>query len=318
MDAATHKRHVLFTHLSPCSSMSNPFKLRQWALMAALSQAAVPALAQDTLSRIASSGELRLGHREKSLPFSYKDSASGKVQGYTVDICLQIFEEIKKELKRPDLRVNYLLVDGKNRITDVKNNVVDLECGGTANTAARQKEIAFSHHIFVASSAFLVRKSSNIKTLDDLQGKKIAVQGKTTNENLLRANERTFNRKFNYVLVESTLDAVNALAKGEADAAFADDAGIWIPLTRLGKSMDDYHFLEKRLSVEPYSIGLRKDDPKFKELVDRVTRRMIQNGEMAALYKKWFSSEQGTLPISIFMKEALRRPSDIGVEQIAF
>ena len=279
--------------------------------MAALSQAAVPTLAQDTLSRIASSGELRLGHREKSLPFSYKDSASGKVQGYTVDICLQIFEEIKKELKRPDLRVNYLLVDGKNRITDVKNNVVDLECGGTANTAARQKEIAFSHHIFVASSAFLVRKSSNIKTLDDLQGK-------TTHENLLRANERTFNRKFNYVLVESTLDAVNALAKGEADAAFADDAGIWIPLTRLGKSMDDYHFLEKRLSVEPYSIGLRKDDPKFKELVDRVTRRMIQNGEMAALYKKWFSSEQGTLPISIFMKEALRRPSDIGVEQIAF
>lgn len=70
--------------------------------------------------------------------------------------------------------------------------------------------------------------------------------------------------------------------------------------------------------MEPYSIGLRKDDPKFKELVDRVTRRMIQNGEMAALYKKWFSSEQGTLPISIFMKEALRRPSDIGVEQIAF
>lgn len=298
--------------------MSTSSKLRQWALMAALTLAAVPALAQDTLSRIASSGELRLGHREKSLPFSYKDSASGKVQGYTVDICLQIFEEIKKDLKRPDLRVNYLLVDGKNRITDVKNNVVDLECGGTANTAARQKEIAFSHHIFVASSAFLVRKSSNIKTLDDLQGKKIAVQGKTTNENLLRANERTFNRKFNYVLVESTLDAVNALAKGEADAAFADDAGIWIPLTRLGKSMDDYHFLEKRLSVEPYSIGLRKDDPKFKELVDRVTRRMIQNGEMAALYKKWFSSEQGTLPISIFMKEALRRPSDIGVEQIAF
>ncbi len=265
----------------------NLFKLRQWALMAALSLAAVPALAQDTPSRIASSGELRLGHREKSLPFSYKDSASGKVQGYTVDICLQIFEEIEKELKRPDLRVNYLLVDGRNRITDVKNNVVDLECGGTANTPARQKEIAFATHIFVASSAFLVRNSSNIKTLDDLQGKKIAVQGKTTNENLLRANQRTFNRKFNYVLVESTLDAVNALAKGEADAAFPDATGIWIPLTRLGKSMDDYHFLEKRLSVEPYKrIGLRKDDPQFKELVDRVTRRVIQNGEMAALYKK--------------------------------
>lgn len=292
--------------------------LRHLALMAALLLANAPTWAEDTLARIASSGELRLGHREKSLPFSYKDASSGKVQGYTVDICLQIFEEIKKELKRPDLKLKYLLVDGKNRISDVKDNVVDLECGGTANTAARQKEIAFSHHIFVASSAFLVRKNSGIKTLDDLQNKKIAVQGKTTNENLLKANERTFNRKFDYVPVESTLDAVNALAKGEADAAFADDAGIWIPLTRLGKSMDDYLFLEKRLSVEPYSIGLRRNDPKFKELVDRVTRRMIQGGEMTVLYKRWFSSDQGTLPMSIFMKEALRRPSDIGVEQIAF
>lgn len=292
--------------------------LRHGALMAALLLANAPVWAEDTLARIASAGELRLGHREKSLPFSYKDATSGKVQGYTVDICLQIYEEIKKELKRPDLKLKYLLVDGKNRISDVKDNVVDLECGGTANTAARQKEISFSHHIFVASSAFLVRKNSGIKTLDDLQNKKIAVQGKTTNENLLKANERTFNRKFEYVPVESTLDAVNALAKGQADAAFADDAGIWIPLTRLGKSMDDYVFLEKRLSVEPYSIGLRRDDPKFKELVDRVTRRMIQGGEMTTLYKKWFSAEQGTLPMSIFMKEALRRPSDIGVEQIAF
>ncbi|CAN7534792.1 amino acid ABC transporter substrate-binding protein [Acidovorax sp. LjRoot118] len=298
--------------------MKSVSMLRHVALMAALLLANAPAWAEDTLARIASSGELRLGHREKSLPFSYKDAASGKVQGYTVDICLQIYEEIKKELKRPDLKLKYLLVDGKNRISDVKDNVVDLECGGTANTAARQKEISFSHHIFVASSAFLVRKNSGIKTLDDLQNKKIAVQGKTTNENLLKANERTFNRKFNYVAVDSTLDAVNALAKGEADAAFADDAGIWIPLTRLGKSMDDYQFLDKRLSVEPYSIGLRREDPKFKELVDRVTRRMIQGGEMLTLYKRWFSSDQGTLPMSIFMKEALRRPSDIGVEQIAF
>ena len=298
--------------------MKSVSMLRRAALMAALVLANAPAWAEDTLARIASSGELRLGHREKSLPFSYKDATSGKVQGYTVDICLQIYEEIKKELKRPDLKLKYLLVDGKNRISDVKDNVVDLECGGTANTAARQKEIAFSHHIFVASSAFLVRKNSGIKTLDDLQNKKIAVQGKTTNENLLKANERTFNRKFNYVAVDSTLDAVNALAKGEADAAFADDAGIWIPLTRLGKSMDDYQFLDKRLSVEPYSIGLRREDPKFKELVDRVTRRMIQGGEMLTLYKRWFSSDQGTLPMSIFMKEALRRPSDIGVEQIAF
>ncbi|KQB57623.1 MAG: glutamine-binding protein [Burkholderiales bacterium RIFCSPHIGHO2_01_FULL_64_960] len=276
------------------------------------------AWAQDTLTHIAKTGELRMGHREASHPFSYKDPATGQVRGYSVDICTKIYEELKKELKRPDLRLTYVLVDGKNRLADLKNNVVDLECGTTTNTLERQKEVAFSHHIFIATTAFLVRKDSGIKTVDDLNGKRIAVERKTTNDGLLATNERTYHRKFIYVPVDSTAQGLDALTRREADAVFADDAGLWSPMTRLGKAMGDYQFLEKRLSVEPYSIGLRRQDPRFKELVDQVTRRLIQTGEMAALYKKWFHSDQGTLPMSVFMREALKRPSDVGVEQIAF
>ncbi len=292
--------------------------LRALALVLAISSTPLGAWAQDTLARVAKSGELRLGHRENSRPFSFKDPASGQVRGYSVDICTKVYEELKKELKRPDLRLTFVPVDGKNRLTDVKSGAVDLECGTTTNTQERQKEVAFSHHIFIATTAFLVRKDSGIRTLDDLQGKRIAVERKTTNDSLLSANERTFHRKFTYVLVDSAEQGLAALTKGEADAVFADDAGLWSPMTRLGKAMANYHFLEKRLSVEPYSIGLRRQDPRFKELVDRVTRRMIQTGEMSALYTKWFNSDQGTLPMSIFMREALKRPSDVGVEQIAF
>ena len=292
--------------------------LRALLLILPLSCMSPGAWAQDTLTHIAKTGELRLGHREASHPFSYKDPATGQVRGYSVDICTKIYEELKKELKRPDLRLTYVLVDGKNRLADLKNNVVDLECGTTTNTLERQKEVAFSHHIFIATTAFLVRKDSGIKTVDDLNGKRIAVERKTTNDGLLATNERTYHRKFIYVPVDSTAQGLDALTRREADAVFADDAGLWSPMTRLGKAMGDYQFLEKRLSVEPYSIGLRMQDPRFKALVDQVTRRLIQTGEMAALYKKWFHSDQGTLPMSVFMREALKRPSDVGVEQIAF
>lgn len=292
--------------------------LRALLLILPLSCMSPGAWAQDTLTHIAKTGELRLGHREASHPFSYKDPATGQVRGYSVDICTKIYEELKKELKRPDLRLTYVLVDGKNRLADLKNNVVDLECGTTTNTLERQKEVAFSHHIFIATTAFLVRKDSGIKTVDDLNGKRIAVERKTTNDGLLATNERTYHRKFIYVPVDSTAQGLDALTRREADAVFADDAGLWSPMTRLGKAMGDYQFLEKRLSVEPYSIGLRRQDPRFKELVDQVTRRLIQTGEMAALYKKWFHSDQGTLPMSVFMREALKRPSDVGVEQITF
>lgn len=292
--------------------------LRALLLILPLSCMSPGAWAQDTLTHISKTGELRLGHREASHPFSYKDPATRQVRGYSVDICTRIYEELKKELKRPDLRLTYVLVDGKSRLADLKNNVVDLECGTTTNTLERQKEVAFSHHIFIATTAFLVRKDSGIKTVDDLNGKRIAVERKTTNDGLLATNERTYHRKFIYVPVDSTAQGLDALTRREADAVFADDAGLWSPMTRLGKAMGDYQFLEKRLSVEPYSIGLRRQDPRFKELVDQVTRRLIQTGEMAALYKKWFHSDQGTLPMSVFMREALKRPSDVGVEQIAF
>jgi len=276
------------------------------------------ALAQDTLSRIAKSGEFRLGHREDSQPFSFKDPSTGQVRGYSVDICTQIFEDVKKELKRPDLRLTFVQVDGKNRLSDLKNNVVDVECGTTTNTHARQQEVSFSHHIFYASTVFLVRKSAGIHTLDDLQGKRIAVERQTTNDDLLKANERAHNRKFTYVLVGSAEQAFHALTSGHADAAFADDASLWAPQTGLGKAMADYHFLAKHLSVEPYSIGLRRQDPRFKDVVDHTTRRLALSGETAALYRKWFTSEQGMLPMSVFLREALKRPSDLGVEQIAF
>ena len=292
--------------------------LRALLLILPLSCMSPGAWAQDTLTHIAKTGELRLGHREASHPFSYKDPATGQVRGYSVDICTKIYEELKKELKRPDLRLTYVLVDGKNRLADLKNNLVDLECGTTTNTLERQKEVAFSHHIFIATTAFLVRKDSGIKTVDDLNGKRIAVERKTTNDGLLATNERTYHRKFISVPVDSTAQGLDALTRREADAVFADDAGLWSPMTRLGKAMGDYQFLEKRLSVEPYSIGLRRQDPRFKELVDQVTRRLIQTGEMAALYKKWFHTDQGTLPMSVFMRDALKRPSDVGVEQIAF
>lgn len=298
--------------------MHHSFLLRRLLPLVAVFCAAPSALAEDTLLRIAKSGEFRLGHRENSQPFSFKDPATGQVRGYSVDICTQIYEDVKKELKRPDLRLTYVQVDGKNRLSDLKNHVVDVECGTTTNTQARKQEVAFSHHIFYASTVFLVRKDSGIHTLDDLQGKRIAVERQTTNDDLLKANERAHHRKFTYVLVDSAEQALHALTSGKADAAFADDASLWSPKTRLGKAMADYHFLNKHLSVEPYSIGLRRQDPRFKELVDHTTRRLAQSGETAALYRKWFTTEQGMLPMSVFLREALKRPSDLGVEQIAF
>ncbi|MCI5070901.1 MAG: amino acid ABC transporter substrate-binding protein, partial [Acidovorax sp.] len=60
--------------------------LRTLVLTLPLSFAHLSAWSQDTLSQVAKTGEFRLGHREKSHPFSFKDPATGQVHGYSVDI----------------------------------------------------------------------------------------------------------------------------------------------------------------------------------------------------------------------------------------
>eukprot|EP01041_Mallomonas_annulata_P034658 gene34658-57474_t len=60
-----------------------------------------------------------------------------------------------------------------NRIPLMANGTIDLECGSATNNAERQKQVAFAPTMFVVANKLLVKKSSGIKSLADLSGKKL-------------------------------------------------------------------------------------------------------------------------------------------------
>ena len=58
------------------------------------------AMSQDltgTLKKIKETGQVTIGHRDASVPFSYYDDKQ-QVVGYAQDICMFIVNEIKSEL----------------------------------------------------------------------------------------------------------------------------------------------------------------------------------------------------------------------------
>src|SRR6202795_1467422 len=142
-----------------------------------------PALAQDltgTLKKIKDTGTITFGHRESSVPFSYYDD-NQKVIGYAMDLCDRIADAVKKELKLDKLEVKLNPVTSATRIPLIGNGTVDLECGSTTNNLERQKQVSFTITHFVTRNRFLSKKSSNIKTLNDLKGKTIVSTAGTTN-----------------------------------------------------------------------------------------------------------------------------------------
>ena len=68
--------------------------------LAAAAQAQAPA---GTLQRIKETGEIRIGHRDVSVPFSYLTD-DGKPIGFFIDICNRVVDTIKADLKQ-DVKV---------------------------------------------------------------------------------------------------------------------------------------------------------------------------------------------------------------------
>ena len=77
--------------------------------------------------------------------------------------------------------------------------------------------------------------------------------------------------------------------------------------------------LAENFGFEPYGMGMRREDPEFKKLVDETLVGMMKSGEMERLYNKWFMSPippdniNLQMPMSEMLQDLLRNPSDSGI-----
>jgi glutamate/aspartate transport system substrate-binding protein len=261
----------------------------------------------DTLKRVRDSATLTIGVREASVPFSYVDTQK-QPQGYSVDLCLRVADAIKTELKLPRLDVRFVPVTSSNRIAMVKDGKVDLECGSTTNTRDRQKDVAFAYTTFVAGIKMLARKSSNIGSIEDLRGKTVVVTKGTTSEKMLKQMNEDRVLKLSILEAKDHDESFAAVAAGRAVAFPMDDVLLYGLISKAAQP-DEFAVVGKFLSVEPYAIMLRKDEPAFERIVDRTLNEMFQSGEIRRIYARWFSTKELTVPMNQYLKEAFVVPN---------
>ena len=77
-----------------------------------------------TMLRLKETGEIRVGHRDVSVPFSYLTD-EGKPIGFFMDICSKVVENIKAELKQ-DIKVVYRPVTLSTQIPLLQNCVINV------------------------------------------------------------------------------------------------------------------------------------------------------------------------------------------------
>ena len=154
----------------------------------------------------------------------------------------------------------------------------------------------------------LAKKSSNIGGVDDLRGKTVVVTKGTTSEKMMR--EMNDDRVLHLTILEAKdhNESFAAVADGRAVAFPMDDVLLYGLISKASKP-DDFAVVGKYLSVEPYAIMLRKDDPAFERFVDRTLIELFQNGEVRRAYTRWFETKDLTVPMNQYLKEAFAVPN---------
>jgi ABC-type amino acid transport substrate-binding protein len=143
-----------------------------------------PAIAADlegTLKKIKSANSIAIGYRDSSRPFSFTGD-DGKPAGYSVDICNRIVTSIAKELSIPNLQAKWVKVTVADRMQLLNNGTIDLECGSTTASLARQEQVDFSLLTFVDGGSLLVTDASGIRGVSTIGGKRVAIIPGTTTE----------------------------------------------------------------------------------------------------------------------------------------
>jgi glutamate/aspartate transport system substrate-binding protein len=239
-----------------------------------------------TLKKIADRGAIVIGHREASVPFSYLDQ-NQKPIGFSVDLCLKIADAVKEELKKPDIKVNYVPVTPQTRFALLANGTVDLECGSTTNTFSRQSQAAFTFTTFITGTKLLVRKNSGIKSVDDLGGKTLVVLPGTTNEQALKAYIEQKKMNTRIINVREHAEALLAMETDRADAYGSDDVLLYGSRAR-AKNPDQYVVVGEFLTFDPYAIMIPRNDSGFATVADKAIGKMFRDGSFMQAYKKWF------------------------------
>jgi len=246
---------------------------------------------EGTLAKVDATGAITLGYREASFPLSYLSKA-GPI-GYSIDLCLAVVDEIKREIDKQEVQIRYKPVTPETRMQAVKTGEIDLECGSTTANKERAKEVAFSPIMYITGTKLMVKRKSGYRSYRNLAGKVVVVTAGTTNEAALKSLNEKNMLGINIISARDHEESYNLVATGKADAFATDDVLLYGLIAR-HKADADLMVVGEFLSFDPYGLMFRKDDPQMAEAVRRSFENIARNRDLLEAYHKWFVRQTPT------------------------
>ncbi len=229
----------------------------------------------ETMKKIRETKKIIWGTNAEFPPFEMREG--DQVIGIDAEIAAKIAEKLGVELVVEDMEFDAL-------ITALQSGKIDFIAAGYTIEPDREKQVLFTDTYFKAVQAIMVQEGNEeIKSADDLEGKKIGVQNGTTGDFIASDIPGAEVIRFNNG-IEAALDLNN----GKIDAVIIDN----LPAQMLAKSNPGLVVLdEKPFDAEEYAIAVRKGDTDLQQVINEVLKEMKDSGEIDELANKYSIGE---------------------------
>ncbi|MBD3882351.1 ABC transporter permease subunit [Phormidium tenue FACHB-886] len=234
-----------------------------------------------TVGRATENKTLRVAVEPVYPPFEFK-APSGDIQGFDIDIIREIG-------KAAGFQVEFQSIAFDGIIPALQAKTVDAAVGAMTITAERAKAVSFSRPYFKAGVAIATLDGTQgINTIEDLAGKRVAVQIGTTGAEAIKqvpdADVRTFN---------AAVLTLQELSNGNVDAALSD-APVMLYAIKTG-NLQGIKVNDQLVTEELYGIPTPLNSSDL-QLINQGLGTILGNGTYERLYRKWFNAQPPQLP----------------------
>jgi polar amino acid transport system substrate-binding protein len=216
---------------------------------------------------------LRVGTDATFPPMEFVEN--GKRTGFDIELV----EALGKAMNR---KIEWVDIDFKGLVPGLVSRRFDMAVSAIYITDERKKVVDFTEPYYAGGLVAMVKDNSPIKSLAELDGKKVTVQVGTKSVSYLG----THHPKVQLVEVEKNQEMFNLVDIGRADAAVTGKpAAFQYVRTRGGLRV-----LEQQLTTEEYGMAVRKDMPELTKAVNAALAKLKADGTYGRIVNKWFSN----------------------------
>lgn len=267
-------------------SIKKYLKIIVASLMIFLSLGALTACSSQTtnnLARAKKDNQIIWGVRPDTKLFGLTNIKTGKIEGFEIDLATAITKQVLGKKGKAVFRP----ITEKTRITLLHNGSLDAVISTMTITKERMKVVDFSDVYFAANESMIVKKTSKIRTVADLNHKGvvvIAIKGTDVPNQVAKLAPKASVKQF-----DDYGSAFNALKAGQGDVMIDDD-GI---LAGLIADSPQFTLTKASLAQEPYGIGVEKGQGNLRQAINKALKSLRANGTYDKLVRKWFGKVSG-------------------------